>query len=263
MARRSARAADPVEGIRSPKFSTAGTFADGQIASGVKLGEDQDLIVTSSSTTKRTLTATLRNGGGSLPNLGISQGGTRIFPGLVFDKVACSAADAGVAWAAIPAGLADQLGSKDAMPRNADGSLVVGGVSNGIAQIFGGGGNPVLVAVDPTDLTLIEDEFLAPTALATTAEAVQVAGTTVIPVGSLVRASLLAAVPSITTAGDILIYIAIKGHTSNTYYAVGTAGSSFHSFRIAQSEKLDIVARNQDTTAKQVSAHWQSFQGDM
>lgn len=249
--------------VGGAEFPTASNFGDTSLgSSGVGLAPDSDLLVVSVSTTKRTLTATLRNGGGATVALGISQGGTRVFPGAVFSFVKASAADAGVGWVHGPSGIFDHVGSEDALPRNADGSLVVGGISAAIQQVLGGAGAPIAVFLDGAFIAFNEEEFFQGVIAAASAEAVSTAGVNTLPVGTLVRFQLSAFPNQLVTAADVSVWVAIKGHTSGSYYALTSAGPVSGSFRIVVAEKLDIVTRNQDTGAKLFQAHWVGSNGD-
>lgn len=115
------------------------------------------------------------------------------------------------------------------------------------------------VIQQPQGPTVVTDEqnILASIAAATV-ETVEVAGVTALPSGTRVQGILTMQGP-LTTAADVLTYVALKGATSGIYYAIAFAGQiMFVDFYIMQTtaEKLNIVARNQDTAAHEFHSHW-------
>jgi hypothetical protein len=106
--------------------------------------------------------------------------------------------------------------------------------------------------------TLVEDDDFPPTSLvAGAAEAIKTTGTVTLAVGQRVFYNLSGEPGTVTGAG-LFVYVAIKGATSNKYYAVCQAGSSVSgTFDVPTAEKLNIVARNSDATNAHVfSGHW-------
>ena len=107
--------------------------------------------------------------------------------------------------------------------------------------------------------TFIEKQSFAPTSVAAaTAETVEATGAIVLALGDRVWYHLSAGpVTTLTTAADTLTYVALKGATSGTYYDVAFLEANKNgSFHVPQAEKLNIVARNQDTAAHTFSGSW-------
>ncbi len=122
-------------------------------------------------------------------------------------------------------------------------------------------GTNAIGSVKVTSLvTVTEIESLAPTSIpASTAETIEVTGTTALSAGELISFSLACEVGA-AIAGQGAVYVAIKGATSAKYYAVAVAGTAVAGQIYAGSaEKLNIVAANGDATdAHVVSGTWEA-----
>lgn len=137
---------------------------------------------------------------------------------------------------------------------NAPGLTPIG--ATGVPQTQGGS-----IGVVVTGATQDDDQSLGPTSIAAqTAEAVSKAGATVVPVRHLVYFQGSAGPPALATAADVLVYVALKGHTSAEYYVVMFAGTGYSGqFEFptgGAGEKLDIVTANADTVAHAFAFHW-------
>lgn len=108
--------------------------------------------------------------------------------------------------------------------------------------------------------SLKEVQDWAPTSLAAaSAEASKATGAVQLAVGDRVSYSLSGGTGVLTTPGNDLVYVAIKGATSSKYYALAFQGETVAGvFDAPTAEKLNIVARNQDTVAHSMSGHWQA-----
>lgn len=139
-----------------------------------------------------------------------------------------------------------------------------------IAQVAGNAG--LILNQDGTDANLItmyggpqtfdDEQSIPPVSQATATETVQQAGATVVGKGHIIEYHLSGLVGPITTAADVLTYVALKGHGTATYYAVCGSGATAYGRKVMATvggEKLDIVSRNQDTTAKGWAAYWLAY----
>lgn len=104
---------------------------------------------------------------------------------------------------------------------------------------------------------------LAPTSIgAGTAETVKATSTSV-PSGTLVRVNASVLSP-LATAADDGTYLAVKGSTSGLYYLVVGANQAVPAtFRMVQTEDLTIVVKNADTVAHTMTAHVDSWSGEL
>lgn len=245
---------------------TVGNFGAGSLNAGVPPGFT--LLVSSTSATKRTLTATARAGGSANAAWlrGISQGEVHPFPGWLFQNVAISAADSLVVWVLAPDPVVPLATDMLSLARNADGSLVTGGISSAFQQALGGSGTPVIVAIDAANEALVDNKAFSGSIANATADAVSQAGATTLPVGTIVRYRLAAA-GNLATATDPLTYVRLVGATSGVIYAslyVGQGGGQIlaGAFRIPTAEKLDIHTANADTVAHTFTASWEGWNGD-
>lgn len=118
-------------------------------------------------------------------------------------------------------------------------------------------GNPSGPAV-----TSVAEEDSQQSLAAAGAEIVLVTGATSIPKGTLVRFNLGFQGP-IATAADDLCYIDIRGHASGINYAAAPIGTAIAgTFRVNQAEKLDIVARNNDSVIHFVTSYLAAWTGE-
>lgn len=131
--------------------------------------------------------------------------------------------------------------------RNADSPGFVSGVSQSLAI---------------SNSVVVDAQQFAPTSVANgTVETAEANGAVNIPALGARLYYALSVDSAIVTAADVLVYTAIKGHTSATYYFVqmGPGSIAMEVNFIPQggiAEKIDIVARNQDTVAHGMAGSW-------
>ena len=110
--------------------------------------------------------------------------------------------------------------------------------------------------------TFTDTKQLVPTSIAaSTTETVETSGANTLATGTLVEYNLTCeGSGAIASTSGLFIYVALKGATSGTYYAVATIGTTISGeFHIPASEKINIVVRNSDgTDAHVMSAYWTS-----
>jgi hypothetical protein len=121
------------------------------------------------------------------------------------------------------------------------------------------GTNSIGSVKDTTPVTITEFESYLASVAASTAETAVVSGSTTLTAGESIRFELSCQVGA-AIAGQGAVYVALKGSTSNKYYAICFAGTSVAGWTYAGSaEKINIVIANGDATnAHEVGASWQA-----
>lgn len=207
----------------------------GQVRVNIPINGRLDTIATSKAAGGLTLTLTLRLGG-SVSGFAFDPGTTPSFDGRTFATVQISAADSNSFWSLV---------GHDAPPT------------------WGGSSRPGQFGSSPP--SVIELKAIAPQSLANgSAEAVITAGVAVVPQNTLVRFNLEMSGP-LVTAADVVSFVAVKGHTTGTRYAIALVGTAVSgSFRApnAVAEAMDLVAANQDTVAHGISGTQESVAGE-
>lgn len=220
--------------------------------------------VSSTSTTKRTITATFRENGTTFAKAISIGDGPQPYVGSQFATLAVDTGDSSVTWTSLPLGL--PFPTAPSLARNADGSFVDGGARAALAQGLGQSQPSLTVVPDSLkNATLTENLKNDSSVAGAGADGVLVSGAATYAVGTHVYFALAIA-GNLVTAGDPLTYLDIREHTSGkpvrrVYCSNSGTGILTGDFYAAVADTYDIGARNADTVAHQMTANVEAWNG--